>query len=541
MRLLCIFRFYLCFSLFFSENLFSQTLSVGLMQNVEDSYRRQQLLDKDSSKISYMIRPVNANPALAYSYLYKPLYKSADGKRFISALPVVWENQYNTHHPYGMNDGSMILAKGYQTQLSAGVFAKAGPLSIQLRPEFVFAENKNYREIHDANSGNSFITDYIKYLYNKIDQPGRFANGSYTRVNWGQSNVRLTFNPVSLGLSNENLWWGPGMRSSLLMSNNASGFKHLTLNTSKPVNTIIGSFEAQIVAGRLDPSGAPKIDDTRFARKSLDWRYLSGVAITYNPKWVPNLYLGLDRSFVIKKSDLGKGFFDYLPFFTGLGKSQADNLETGIDEEDEKKRDQYASIFARWALPQSRAEIYVQYGRNDHSWDLRDFIAEPEHSRAYIVGFRKLIGLKDPDEFIEFGVEAVQTQQSSTASIRADEWWYAHYQVSSGYTNKGQVLGAGIGPSGNMQSFDISWVQGLKKIGFAFDRIEQNNDLYLLTAEKSGTKKWSDLVFSGKFDWTFSNFIVDSQLTYIHSKNYQYTPENAQNLSLKLGVLYYFK
>jgi hypothetical protein len=539
MKLLRFLLFFTVALLFLSKNIFSQTLSVGLMENIEDSYRRQQLLGKDSSGISYMIRPVNSSSAI--SNLFKPLYKSASSKAFVSALPMVWRHQYNTDHPYGMNDGSMIAAKGYQTQLSAGVFAKLGPLSVQLRPEFVFAENKDYRELHQANNGDVFIASYIGYIYNKIDLPGRFANGSYSHLNWGQSGISLTFDAVSFGLSNENLWWGPGMKSSLLMSNNAPGFKHLTLNTSKPVNTIIGSFEAQIVAGRLDPSAAPKIDDPRFARKTLDWRYLSGVAITYSPRWLPNLYLGLDRSFVIKKSDLGNGFLDYLPFFTGLGKSQSDNLETGIDDEDEKKRDQYASIFARWVLPQSRAEIYVQYGRNDHSWNLRDFIAEPEHSRAYIVGFRKLIGLKNPDEYIEFGVEAVQTQQSSTASIRADELWYAHYQVTSGYTNKGQVLGAGIGPSGNMQSFDVSWVHGLKKIGFVFDRIEQNNDLYLLTVEKSGIKKWSDLVFSGKFDWAFSNFILNSQLTYVHSKNYQYTPENAQNLSLKLGVLCYFK
>jgi hypothetical protein len=538
MKLLRVVLFFTVALLFLSKNIFSQTLSVGLMESIEDSYRRQQLLGNDSSRVSYMIRPVNSSSAI--SNLFKPLYKSANSKAFVTALPIVWQHQYNTHHPYGMNDGSMVPAKGYQTQLSAGVFAKVGPLSIQLRPEFVFSENKDYRQLYEAGNGDKFIETYIKYIYNKIDQPDRFSNGTYSNVNWGQSNIRLTFDPVSIGLSNENLWWGPGRRSSLLMSNHASGFKHLTLNTSKPVNTYIGSFEGQIIAGRLDPSGVPKISDPRFGKKSADWRYLSGVAITYNPKWVPGLYLGLDRSFVIKKSDLGKGFFDYFPFFNGLSKSQLNSEETVVDEEDQKKRDQYASIFARWVLPQSRAEIYVQYGRNDHSWNLRDFISEPEHSRAYVVGFRKLVGLKSPDEFIEFGVEAVQTQQSSTASIRADEWWYTHYQVSSGYTNKGQILGAGIGPSGNMQSFDVSWVRGLKKIGFAFDRIEQNNDLYLLTSSGSGTKKWNDLAFSGKFDWDFSRFILNSQLTYIYSGNYQYTSQSASNFHAKLGLLYPF-
>jgi hypothetical protein len=507
------------------------------MQNVEDSFRRQQLLDKDSSEISYMIRPINANPALAY--LYKPIYRSANGKAFVNALPVVLQQQYNTHHPYGMNDGSMVLAKGYQTQLSAGLFAKAGPLSIQFRPEFVFAQNIDYREIHEAGNGDEFITAYIKNFYNKIDLPSRFETGAYSNATWGQSSIRLTFDPVSFGLSNENLWWGPGTRSSLLMSNNASGFKHLTLNTSKPVNTIVGTFEAQIVAGRLEPSGAPKINDSRFGEKSRDWRYLSGIAITYNPKWISNLYLGLDRSFVIRRKDMGKGFGDYLPVFSAFQKKTFNNADNTVNAEDGQKRDQYISVFARWLMPESRAEVYVQYGKNDHSWDFRDFISEPEHSRAYIIGFKKLMPFRSLDQFIEFGLEVIQTQLTSTARIRAGELWYTHYQVSGGYTNRGQIFGAGIGPS-NMQSFDISWVQGLKKIGFTFDRIEQNNDLYILTAEKSGTKKWADLAFSGKFDWNFKRFILNSQLTYIYSKNYQYTPQSTSNLHAKLGLLYSF-
>lgn len=534
MKLLRVLLFFTGTLLFFNKKLFSQTLSVGLMESVEDTYRRQQLLGKDSSGSSYMIRPVNANQTL--SYLHKPLYKSAGGTKFISALPIVWTHQYNTHHPYGMNDGPMVLAKGYQTQFSAGLFAKAGPLSIQLRPEFVFAENKDYRELHEAGNGDHFIDSYIRNLYNKIDLPGRFANGGYSRVGWGQSSIRLTFDPVSFGLSNENLWWGPGRKSSLLMSNNAPGFKHLTLNTSKPVSTIIGSFEAQIIAGRLDFSRAPKINDPRFGKKSAEWRYISGIVVTYSPKWVPRLYLGLDRSFVVNSDDLGNGFSDYFPFLSALTKVSFYDSETGLYEEDGKRRDQYISLFARWVLPESQAEVYVQYGRNDHSGTLRDFVLEPEHSRAYIVGLKKLLPFRGSDQFIEFGIEAIQ---ASAGRVRAVEPWYAHYQVSSGYTNRGQVLGAGAGPAGNMQSIDVSWVQGLKKIGFAFDRIEQNNDLYLLTAEKS--EKWSDLAFSGRFDWTFNNFILNSHLTYIHSKNYQYTPENTQNVSLKLGVLYYFK
>ena len=34
-----------------------------------------------------------------------------------------------------------------------------------------------------------------------------------------------------IGISNENLWWGPSIRNSIMMSNHAQGFKHITFNT----------------------------------------------------------------------------------------------------------------------------------------------------------------------------------------------------------------------------------------------------------------------------------------------------------------------
>ena len=54
------------------------------------------------------------------------------------------------------------------------------------------------------------------------------------------------------------MWWGPGTRNSLIMSNNAPGFLHFTLNTKKPIETFIGSFEGQIISGKLEGSGFNK-------------------------------------------------------------------------------------------------------------------------------------------------------------------------------------------------------------------------------------------------------------------------------------------
>ena len=267
----------------------AQTLPVGLLENVEDAYRRQQLLGRDSSNSSYMIRPmymsdqINLKLDLDTNYslnkIRKLIYNNPTLHTQIYALPIAWQQQFNSHHPYGMNDGSMIQARGYQTQLSAGIYAKIGPLSIQFRPEYVFAENKGFQRLADAPNGVYWNTPITTY-YNNIDLPDRFNDGSYTKFSLGQSSVRLTFGPISGGFSNENLWWGPGVQSSLLMSNNASGFRHLTLNTVRPVKTYIGSFEAQIVGGRLEQSGVNLLEQSGLKQAIInesvtrphDWR-----------------------------------------------------------------------------------------------------------------------------------------------------------------------------------------------------------------------------------------------------------------------------
>ena len=555
MKLLRVSLFYTIIFLFFQNELFSQALSVGLSENIEDVYRRQQLLGLDSSSSSYMLRPINLSDRtnlsldneFKLSQLYRPLYESGKRTVLLTALPVSWQHQYNAHHPYGMNDGSMIPAKGYQTQLSTGFYAKAGPLSIQLRPEFVFSENKEYRELYEAHQEDALLNIFANRYYNRIDLPGRFGEGAYTSLGWGQSNIRLTFDPVSVGISSENLWWGPGRRNALLMSNNAPGFKHVTINTSRPVKTAIGSFEAQIIGGRVENSGVTSLNGSHYKARVNDWRYLSGMVFAYQPKWIPNLFLGFDRSFIVYHEDMKGGLGDYLPFFSSLTKKNASGASP--TEDDQRKTDQYFSVFARWVLNEAKSELYFQYGRNDHPWNVRDAISEPEHSRGYIFGFRKLLPLNRTNEFIQIGLEVTQLGKTNTKQLRASQPWYSHYQVRDGYTNAGQVIGAGIGPGSGMQSLDVSWVKGLRRIGFQVERLVQNSDLlYDSRMFLDENRPWTDLSVGAHLDWVLGKIILNSQFSFIRSHNYQYqsiTPDEvaspykqgANNFQFKIGVL----
>jgi hypothetical protein len=541
-----------------TSNTKSQTLPLGLLDNVEDRFRRKQLLGTDSSGGSFMIRPIALPKGSEFA---KKVFENQSGSIALYALPIVLQQQYNSHHPYGMNDNSMVQSKGYQSMVSGGVFAKIGPLSIQLRPEYVYASNDAFDGPERISNDIKFQESYARLVYNKIDNPSQFGTGSYTEGSWGQSSIRLNFDPVSFGLSSENLWWGPGVKNSLIMTNNASGFKHLTLNTTRPVDVYIGKIETQIIAGRLEssgigvPEGLPASYSSLYLTKPNDWRYLSGIAFTFQPKWVSGLSLGFNRVFMVYRKEMGNSFADYLPIFNAVNKNKYQDPSTGYDAEDAAKRDQYFSLYAKWTMPESKAEVYLEYGRNDHAFNTRDYLVEPEHSRAYVAGFRKLVTLPRVDEYIQFGAEFTQLESPRTATIRAAPVWYSHHQVVAGYTNKGQVLGAGIGPGSNMQSFSIDWVKELRKIGFGLDRIVNNNDfLYQAgTTLRDIRRHWVDYAFTGRFAWDFKHLVLNSELSYIKSFNYQWRlqdnggffwdwpKQDANNLHLKVGLLYNFK
>ena len=173
----------------FSSYAQSQTSGVQLYNNVA---RDLQVNRKLNPLLSFCVRPVYNTKILSVDSIggdgFAPKLNRLDSlqssKRCI-LLPVQLNQQYNSHHPYGWNDGSMIPAKGYQTQLSFGVFVNKGILSLQLNPEIVFAQNSSFSQF-PAHQKDSIWRSYYNTVLNKIDAPDRFGSGRYFKIFPGQ-------------------------------------------------------------------------------------------------------------------------------------------------------------------------------------------------------------------------------------------------------------------------------------------------------------------------------------------------------------------
>lgn len=497
------------FILLFVSPIISIAQSIPVDESViYDFHRRNQLLGLENSSYSFTIKPIQFISTSEFNSFYEPekqfynslisIFNKDQKKLILKIMPIHLAAKFNSHHPVNYNDGAMTPSKGIQSLIRIGFFAKYGALTLQIQPEIVYANNKIFEGHRNQYS-------------NSIDFPYPFNNGKpIKKIYGGQSSLRFNFNKISVGLSTENLWWGPGIHNSLLMSNSAAGFPHLTFNSIRPLKTRYGSFEFQLISGKLSDSG---LGAYRFTESK--WRYINALIISYQPKWIDGLFVGTIRSFLKYGSDL-EGLTDYIPALLSFGQNYSLS-----DPSKDTNREHLESYFIRWIWEKSNTEIYLEYGQKENVLNIQEEPFGPIYNYAYILGFRKVFKLnKTKNSYIDLGVELTQLELNSTF-LNNTYSWYEHPIISQGYTHLGQSLGAGIGPGSNLQTLDISWTQRFKKIGLRFERYLHNND-YFFREIKDIRANWVDLSVTTYVHWDFHRFLIDFQLKFVKSYNYQW-------------------
>ncbi|MBA4304936.1 MAG: hypothetical protein C0424_11975 [Sphingobacteriaceae bacterium] len=476
----------LLLSVLWSGVLCAQSPSLG-MPFFDEALRRAQLLGQIDSNISFTIRPVDAERAAKVHqpfgadslifghdernyWRYGRLIDSADRYRLV-LLPVVTKHQFNQHHPYGWSNGPMIPNKGWQHYLSAGLYLKLRFLELQFRPETIIAENRD------------FLNPPVRNI--RIDFPDRFGTEPYQETFLGQSFIKAHIGPIAFGAGTNNVWVGPGTKNAIILGNNAPGFRHFIIHSNRPIKTRLGSFEFQILGGPLQYSGfygygrnvvpgvfpmtAADIErDTLRGTRTHSWASVG--TVVYQPKWVSGLFLGANR--VVQDSDEPKNGLYFLRAFGGTGAVAEDLQNRG------PQRNQIISIFGRYLIPSVQAEFYFDIGREDYWRDLEDLLTNPTHSVVWQWGFRKMKPLAGKNHWLEFSTEVTKIEMPASQMSRASGYSFYTHNNQVGWTHRGQVLGAGIGPGSNMYTLGILWNKGYHQLGLSFERVAYHEDMF---------------------------------------------------------------
>jgi len=373
-----------------------------------------------------------------------------------AVLPIVASARFNSAYPFGSNDGPVWAGRGATAALQGGVAWRHGPLTAVLDPMVFVAQNEAFRLQPNGFSNALRFADGD--FSTNVDRPQRFGDGTYSRFDPGESTIRLDALGVGVGVTTAEQTWGPATTFPVVLGNNAPGIPHFFIGTNHPTNVYIGRAQAQVVYGLEQQSawspvtGPNDYTDILHAGRT---RFMSGLIATFSPGAIPGLEVGALRFF--HQAWLGhiSGAQLRTPF-EGLVKTSLPQQDVpGIDDRDALKN-QLASVFMRWVLPHSGFELYGEYGHEDHNYDTRDLLEEPDHSRIAMAGMRKAFAHAD-GSFSAVRAEWIDGYAPTLERHRAEGLVYVHNPLRQGHTQDGQLLGADIGvgaPGGAIVAFD---------------------------------------------------------------------------------------
>jgi len=380
----------------------------------------------------------------------------------------------NTGHPFGFNDDAMWQGRGLSLGLDGGVEVGWKALTGRFHPALTWAQNSDFTV---APAAWPDLPDFV-YAWRVIDLPQRLGDASYTAVSLGDSELRADMSGVSFGVSNRSRWWGPGIRNAILLSDNAPGFGHAFFGTRRPVDVGVGTFEAFYLYGGLEQSD--------WFKGERDRRFLTGLLVAISPDWPSGLSLGLGRILYGFVPGSGHALSDALLPFQGLRKNRFGTPENPLGDDEEE---QLLALFMRWVHPGSGFEVYTEWSRTDHAWDFRDFVLEPEHSAGRTLGLRHSTGLAD-GRLLVIGMEITDLAKSTTSRVREAPTYYEHWVVTQGYTHRGQLLGASVGPGGSAQSIVADLYASWGRAGLVLERRVHDNDAFYHQAASREDIDW---------------------------------------------------
>lgn len=385
-----------------------------------------------------------------------------DGARVDSATPglrwllpemnFTWNGALAT----SLNDGALWAGRGANVLTRGGATYGWRRVRLTLAPELAASQNAPVEVLASTMPGRSrWASPWRTAATGQADLPLRFGDASLVTLHTGQSALSAQWDKVAVGISSGNLWWGPGLRNALVLSNQAAGIPHAFVRTPRPLHSRYGDFEGRLIIGGLTES---LYFDTI---PGNDNRAVSGLALTFAPRRVRGLTVGLARLVIAPVGGAGD-----------VAGHMADALTTwnGGDS-----RDQLSSLFFRWVAPESGFEFWAEWAKSRLP-TLRELLTAPNADQAWTTGLQW--ALPRDDGALRFQLEFSDLAQSQVFANRAPRDYYTGHAAIQGFTQRGQVLGAASGPGGTNGWLAADRIFDTWSVGGFFARTRWENDAF---------------------------------------------------------------
>ncbi len=294
---------------------------------------------------------------------------------------------YNDGSPNLENMSNRLVGKGAGLFTGVNLSYSSNFVSFSLEPYYFTNQNK---EVEDLNREGVFTR--LNDVQQKIEKPF---------VSFGLRETQLYFHykELGFGFSNANMWWGPGLHTSLTMTNNTTGFPHIMMGTIREKRYRNVGFNIRYVFSQLD-----KTENNPY------YTALVGTATFYTE---PIITIGFNRNMLSSDQSNGKEVSKF-------------DAATILFRQSINIKDTYQTLAAYFILdfPESGLKVFFELGTTDRWQDWTDFLNYPDHGIGSIFGFRQY-GLFNNQNFV-MGFEYARLLLGSFWEKRPTPNWYGN-------------------------------------------------------------------------------------------------------------------
>lgn len=448
-----------------------------------------------------------------------------------------WFNSFNTAVPYGQNDGALWQGRGYNTSLTGGIRFEAYGFEATFKPQLSFSQNMAFDTMQSAyDSEYGYFWGYGNNT--GIDAPQRFGDKPFFTYDWGDTEIRWSWHTFTVGFGTQSIWLGPAYLNPILHSNNAATYPKLDIGLRKQrivipkLDWYLGDIEFRLWTGYLSESEYFDNDS------SNDHNMIHGFSFAYSPSFLPGLTLFANRTCLVKWDWANLKYILPLAENTHVG-------EKGAGE------DQKMSLGFSWLFPQVGFEVYAEIGKDDYS----NIKIYPQRTLVYTLGLKKTFTIYEKKKI--YGILHLEVNNMEMSQDFQYQWpysFYYHYQITQGYTNKGQLLANAFSPAGNSQILACTVYYPQGKTMLSLKRTTPDNNY--IYKDSIGTENTPDLTYRNTKCRTYlgigiyTTYYITSNLSinggfefitlyqYFYWKQKDFVNPPSQNCYISLGISY---
>jgi hypothetical protein len=450
---------------------------------------------------------------------------------------------HNSALPHSLNDGPLWAGRGLNVAVSGGAAARLnrGALTLtgQVAPTFTWSQNRPFQIYPYHTAERSTFASPLFPVGVSADLPLRFGSLPLSILHPGESHVTLEGPAIAAGFSTQQQWWGPGIRNALVISSNAPGIPHFFIRTARPFVSRLGVLEARLIAGTLTES---IFFDTLSAN---DHRSVSGLLVTYRPRAETNLTLGFSRIVYRPTGGPGEAPGNILDVLTSW-ESPRGTLEGDDAAGHQPDTDQIFSLFWRWVLPEGGFETYGEWARSEVPRSLREYLLAPHHTQAYTLGFQLARPGRLGSHVVRLQSEITYLEQSNVFRDRPAPEFYTGRASPQGFTHRGQVVGAAIGPGSSSQWIAVDYLTADRSAGVFVGRIRWHTDAFYRQVDPQPARRDVTALAGVRGTAAVGGAHAEAEATFARRFNYLYqnegylgeavNPVDIYNLSLMLRL-----